>query len=176
MISWYHTGSRLDNSGTAWYYRVEVMEMAKGLAKKYTFWEKGLEVLEWAHNRRAELHYLYPGKVLIGASEEARRTKSRLWSVADEEVRYFHLFPHPVSAAKALQVFFETAHYEDGEAETYPTLVVPYAFEVEAWDTGKVREDEARKEMEKDWCGGWPFEGRFPPKAAFLAAVWFVEG
>jgi hypothetical protein len=32
------------------------MGMVKGLAKKYTFWEKGLEVLEWAHNRRAELH------------------------------------------------------------------------------------------------------------------------
>jgi hypothetical protein len=112
------------------------------------------------------------------ASERAKKTRARLWSVSDEEVRYFHLFPHPVSAAKALQTFFKTAHYEDGEAETCPALVVPCAFEVEAWDMrGLRRDDEVLEEMKGDWYyGSWPFEGRFPSKATFLAIAWFTKG
>lgn len=152
--------------------------MTKGaLAKKYRFWEKGLEVLESVHNRRAELHYLYPEETLIRASERAGRIRSRLWSVEDDQIRYFRLFPRPVSAAQALQVFFETARYGDAEAETYPALVVPYAFEVAAWDAKGVKE-EAQEEMKQDWYEHWPFEkrGLIIPKASFLAAAWFIEG
>jgi hypothetical protein len=149
----------------------------KAKALKYHFWEKGLEVLEWAHNRRAELHYLYPERALIGASEEAGTTKSRLWSVADEELRYFHLFPHPVSASQALQAFFETAKYEDTGAKTYPALVVPCAFVVEAWGVGKLRkDDEVWEEMRKYWYyGDWPFKEKIRPKADFFAIAWFIE-
>jgi hypothetical protein len=149
----------------------------KAKALKYRFWERGLEVLEWAHNRKAELHYLYPEKTLLRASERARTTKSRLWSVADEEFRYFRLFPHPVSAAKALRVFFETAQYEDTGAETCPTLVVPCAFVVEAWDESRLRKDDkVPEEMRKDWYyGDWPFKGKTPPQATFLAIAWFTE-
>jgi len=153
------------------------MEMAKkALAKKYRFSEESLKILEWARGRRAELHYLYPEKKLLWASELAK-TRSRLWSVVDEEFSYFHLFPHPVSAAKAFQVFFETAHYEDGGAETYPTLLVPAAFEVEAWDARRLRkDDEVLEEMREGWYyGGWPFKEKIRPKVTLFAIAWFTK-
>jgi hypothetical protein len=160
---------------------VEAMRTAaKEAMKKYRFSEKSLETLEWAHGKRAELHYLHPEKTLIGASERAKKTRDRLWSVVDGQVRYFRLFSHPVSAAKAFRDFLDTPLDEDAEAETFPPLVVPYAFVVEAWDARKVREDEVREEMRKEWYywsyEDWPFEERFPPKATFLAIAWFIEG
>ena len=143
---------------------------------RYRFWVNGLEVLEWAHNCQAELHYLCPERKLVKASERARKVRSQLWSVSDEEERYFHLFPHPVPTTKALKVFFETARYEDGEAKTYPALVVPYAFTVEAWNARRVQDSEVREEMRRGWYyGGWPFEEGIAPKATFLAAVWFTS-
>jgi hypothetical protein len=158
--------------------RVEVMEMAKeALTKKYRFWEKSLDILEWAHGQRVELHYLYPERKLIRASERARKTRSRLWSVADEEIRYFRLFPRPISAARATQAFFETAYYEEADVETYPALVVPFTFEVDAWDTKGIKE-EAQEKMEQDWYEHWPFEERrylIIPKASFLVATWFIR-
>jgi hypothetical protein len=148
--------------------------------------EEGVRVFEWVHNMRAELDYLYPERKLIEASNRAEQTRARLWSVSDAEVSYFHLFPRPVNAAKALRVFFETAVYEsfdyreeeEEEAEDRPALVVPSDFVVEAWPwdgrLAKGLEPEGLKKMRQGWYEGWPFEERFPPKASFLAIVWFL--
>jgi hypothetical protein len=161
---------------------VEVMEMAKeALAKKYRFSMKSLEILEWARNRRAELHYLHPEETLIRASERAKKTRARLWSVSDEEARYFHFFPRPVNAVRAFWDFFKTTFYDEEELEGYPALVVPYAFEVEAWDARRLRKDEDFQEelewMRKYWFySGWPFKGEARPKVdSFFAIGWFTK-
>jgi hypothetical protein len=156
---------------------------------EYRYSEEGVGILEWAHNMRTELEYLYPERKLIAASDRAEKTRARLWSVSDAEVRYFQLFPRPVNAAKALRVFFETAVYDDfdyreeEEAEDRPALVVPSDFVVDAWpwDPRRLAKDldpeDLEKILEKMRQGvyeGWPFEERFPPKASFLAIVWFL--
>ena len=117
----------------------------------------------------------------------AEKTRARLWSVKDAEIRYFRLFPRPVSATRALRDFFKTAVYDDfdyreedeeEEAEDRPALVVPSAFEADAWPwhprMAKDLEPEKLEEMKRNWREGWPFEERFPPTASFLAAVWFL--
>ncbi len=165
--------------------------------REYRYWEKALEIIEWSHNKRIELEYLYPERKLIAASERAEETRARLWSVADAEITYFRLFPRPVSAARALRDFFKTAVYDDfdyreederEEAEDRPALVVPYAFEVDAWpwnprwlakEEPEDLEEKMRRveEMKRDWREGWPFDPDHPhfrPKASFLAAVWFL--
>jgi hypothetical protein len=152
---------------------------------EYRYWEKGLEILEWNYNKRAELEYLVPERKLIAASPRAEETRARLWSVADAEITYFRLFPRPVSAAGALRDFFRTAFYDEERPEDYPALVVPSAFEVEAWSWNPLRAkrtedlepeeaEEALEEMRRDWVEGWPF-GELPPAtASFLAVAWFL--
>jgi hypothetical protein len=166
--------------------------------REYRYSEKSLEILEWNYNRRAELEYLYPERKLIAASERAEKTRARLWSVWDETEKYFRLFPRPVSAARALRDFFKTAVYEgfdyreedeEEEAEDRPALVVPSAFEVEAWSWNPrwVAKDlepedleekmERVEEMKRDWREGWPLDPDHPHfycKASFLAVAWFL--
>jgi hypothetical protein len=159
--------------------------------REYSYSEKSLEILEWNYNKRAELEYLLPERKLIAASPQAEETRARLWSVSDETVKYFRLFPRPVNAAKALRDFFKTAVYEgfdyreedeEEEAEDRPALVVPYAFEVEAWSwdsrrAAKELEPEDLEQMKRDWREGWPLDPDHPHfrcVASFLAAVWFL--
>jgi len=149
---------------------------------EYRYWEKALEIIEWSHSKRIELEYLVPERKLIAASERAEKTRARLWSVADAEITYFRLFPRPVSAARALRDFFRTAFYDEERPEDYPALVVPSAFEVEAWcwDSRRaVREIEPEKleEIKRDWDDGWPFDPddpHFHCGASFLAIAWFL--
>jgi hypothetical protein len=150
---------------------------------EYRYWEKALEIIEWSHSKRIELEYLVPERKLIAASPQAEETRARLWSVSDETEKYFRLFPRPVSAARALRDFFRTAFYDEGKPEDYPALVVPYAFEVDAWpwnprwvakDLEPEDLEEILEEMKRDWREGWPFEKKFPSKATFLAVVWFL--
>jgi|GEM_PF-4054511 len=159
---------------------------------EYRYWEKAPEIIEWSHSKRIELEYLYPERKLIAASKRAEKTRARLWSVWDETIQYFRLFPRPVSAAKALRDFFKTADYdrhyygaeeEEEEGDDQPALVVPSAFEVDAWlwhprwltkDLEPEDLEEILEEMKRDWREGWPFEKKFPSKATFLAVVWFL--
>jgi hypothetical protein len=155
---------------------------------EYRYSERGLEMLEWNYNKRVELEYLYPERKLIWASERAEKTRARLWSVWDETVKYFRLFPRPVSAAMALRDFFKTAVYdrfdyredEEEEAKSDPALVVPSAFEVDAWPwhprmAKKDLEPEELEVMKLYWQEKRPFDlDRIFPKASFLAAVWFL--
>ncbi len=150
--------------------------------REYRYSEKSLEILEWNHNKRAELEYLVPERKLIATSERAEKTRARLWSVADAEITYFRLFPRPVSAAMALRDFFRTAFYDEGKLEEYPALVVPSAFEVEAWSWDSRRavkeiEPEKLEEIKRYWDDGWPFDPDHPHfhrGPSFLAAVWFL--
>jgi hypothetical protein len=149
---------------------------------EYRYWEKALEIIEWSHNKRIELEYLYPERKLIAASDRAEKTQARLWSVGDEMETYFRLFPRPVSAARALRDFFRTALYDEDEPEDYPALVVPSAFEVEAWSWDSRRalkelEPEKLEEIKRDWDDGWPFDPDHPHfhrGPSFLAVAWFL--
>ena len=60
---------------------------------------------------RAEIHYLYPEKRCLQASERARSVRSRLWGVNDGSFVYVRLFPKPVSAVKAFTDFIRGAEY-----------------------------------------------------------------
>jgi hypothetical protein len=149
---------------------------------EYRYWEKSLGILEWSHSKRIELEYLLPERKLIAASERAEKTRARLWSVWDETEKYFRLFPRPVNATRALRDFFRTAVYDEEEPEDYPALVVPFAFEVDAWTwdsrrAAKEVEPERLEEIKRDWDDHWPFDPDHPyfrRKASFLAAVWFL--
>ena len=149
---------------------------------EYRYWEKALGIIEWDHSKRIELEYLVPERKLIAASPQAEETRARLWSVADAEITYFHLFPRPVSAARALRDFFRTAFYDEEKPEDYPALVVPSAFEVEAWSWDSRRavkelEPEDLEEMKRDWHVGWPFDPDHPHfyrGPCFLAIAWFL--
>jgi len=149
---------------------------------EYRYWEKALEIIEWSHSKRIELEYLVPERKLIAASPQAEETRARLWSVADAEITYFRLFPRPVSATRALRDFFKTAFYDEGKPEDYPALVVPSAFEVEAWSWDSRRavkelEPEKLEEIKRNWDDGWPFDPDHPHfhrGPSFLAVAWFL--
>ena len=121
--------------------------------------------------RSAEMQHLYAEQKLFGASERARRTKARLWSVDDGTLRYFKFFPRPVRATTAFKDFMKGAVYAD-IPEGGVVEVFPVGFEVRAWDARHVRCEDRTIEGLREWTEHPPFDKEAFPKATFVAAVW----